>query len=99
MAKEEKCSESSNRVFGGRVWKTSWKLKVPNKIKVFGWRACHNILPTRANLAQKRIIQGNFVKFAKIVLNLEFMHYGLVEWHRMFGLGALYAYENALGSS
>ena len=44
---------------GGNVWKTLWKLKVPNKIKVFGWRACRNILPTQANLAQKQIIQDN----------------------------------------
>uniref|UniRef100_A0A7N2LK24 Reverse transcriptase zinc-binding domain-containing protein n=1 Tax=Quercus lobata TaxID=97700 RepID=A0A7N2LK24_QUELO len=44
---------------GGNVWKTLWKLKVPNKIKVFGWRACCNILPTQANLAQKWIIQDN----------------------------------------
>lgn len=41
------------------MWKTLWKLKVPNKIKVFGWRAYHNILPTHVNLAQKQIIQDN----------------------------------------
>ena len=41
------------------MWKTLWKLKVPNKIKVFGWRACCNILPTRVNLLKKRIIEDN----------------------------------------
>ena len=44
---------------GGRVWKVLWKLKVPNKIKVFGWRACCNILPTQVNLIRKRIIEDN----------------------------------------
>lgn len=32
------------------------KLQVLNKIKLFGWRACHEILPTWVNLAKQRII-------------------------------------------
>ena len=28
-----------------------WKSQLPNKIKVFGWRVCQDILPTRENLA------------------------------------------------
>lgn len=32
---------------------------MPKKIKVFGWRACQNILPTRANLARRRIIEDD----------------------------------------
>ena len=30
-----------------------------NKIKIFGWRACCNILPTRVNLSKKWIIEDN----------------------------------------
>ena len=52
-------TESSGGVMGGGVWKTLWKLKVPNKIKVFGWQACCSILPTRVNLSRKRIIVDN----------------------------------------
>lgn len=52
-------TESSGGVAGGKVWKTLWKLKVPNKIKVFGWWACCSILPTRVNLSKKRIIANN----------------------------------------
>ena len=44
---------------GGGVWKTLWKLKVLNKIKVFGWLACRSILPTRVNLSRKQIIADN----------------------------------------
>ncbi|XP_075659072.1 uncharacterized protein LOC142628932 [Castanea sativa] len=39
--------------------KVLWKLKVPTKIKVFGWRACCNILSTRINLTRKRIKEDN----------------------------------------
>ena len=58
-------TESSRGVVGGGVWKTLWKLKVPNKIKVFGWRACRNILPTRVNLSRKRIIEDNRCEVCK----------------------------------
>ena len=40
-------------------WDEIWKLRLPNKIKVFGWRACHEILPTSRNLTRKRIINDN----------------------------------------
>lgn len=30
-----------------------------NKIKIFGWRACQNILPTRDNLARRKIIEDD----------------------------------------
>ena len=36
-----------------------WKLRLPNKIKVFGWRACHDILPTCVNLTRRKIIHEN----------------------------------------
>lgn len=42
LAKEMDWAKCSKGVVGGNVW----KLKVPNKIKVFGWRACRNILPS-----------------------------------------------------
>jgi len=42
---------------GDLVWSTLWKLHIPNKLKVFGWRVCHDILPTRENLARKTIIE------------------------------------------
>ena len=29
---------------------------MPKKIKVFGWRACQNILPTRANLRRRKVM-------------------------------------------
>ena len=28
------------------IWSRIWKAKVPNKVKIFSWRACQNIFPT-----------------------------------------------------
>jgi ribonuclease HI len=41
---------------GSEVWKRLWRLNIPNAEKVFFWRACQNILPTRDNLVRKKII-------------------------------------------
>ena len=42
--------ESSNATCMKKFWKFTWQLRVPNKIRSFTWRACPNILPTKANL-------------------------------------------------
>ena len=59
VLKDGRGAESSNGSYGKRVWAALWKLKIPNKIKVFEWRACHDILPTRLNLTKRRIISDN----------------------------------------
>lgn len=46
----------SSRGVSQQVWKRIWHLHVPNKIKIFGWRACQDILPTRVNLGRRKII-------------------------------------------
>ena len=52
----ENIAESSRGCVGRRVWAALWKLQIPNKIKVFGWRACNDILPTKLNLSNQKII-------------------------------------------
>ena len=42
-----------------KICATIWKLKLPNKIKIFGWQACHDILPTTGNLIRRKVIQEN----------------------------------------
>ena len=37
------------------VWKKLWKLNIPPKVRMFTWRACSDILPTKVNLARKKI--------------------------------------------
>ncbi|KAL0412615.1 UNVERIFIED_CONTAM: putative mitochondrial protein [Sesamum radiatum] len=34
-------------------WRKLWQASLPNKIKVFIWRVCHNALPTGVNLAKR----------------------------------------------
>ena len=44
VLREENWVESSKDPIGQQVWRNLWKLQVPNKIKVFGWRAYQKIL-------------------------------------------------------
>ena len=59
IQKGEEWAENSSGCAGKQVWNALWKLHIPNKIKVFGWRACQEILPTRLNLAKQQIIHDN----------------------------------------
>ncbi|XP_030964215.1 uncharacterized protein LOC115985415 [Quercus lobata] len=49
---ESNLGESSRQGMNGALWSRIWQANVPNKIKIFSWRACLNILPTQANLQQ-----------------------------------------------
>ena len=43
---EKNLAEGSSSSPSNKVWERLWKLRIPNKIKVFAWRAGLNILPT-----------------------------------------------------
>jgi hypothetical protein len=47
--------ESSRGTGCSRIWKAIWSLHIPNSVKMFLWRACHDIIPTRVNLQKKGI--------------------------------------------
>ena len=65
--------ESSRGCAGRRVWTALWKFQIPNKIKVFGWRACNDILPTKLNLSKRRIIDDAMcpisMRFPKLAIH------------------------------
>lgn len=54
----ERNGEASQQGKGSDIWKVCWKLNVPNNIKMFVWRACHNLLPTKANLLKQKVINS-----------------------------------------
>uniref|UniRef100_A0A7N2R3V3 RNase H type-1 domain-containing protein n=1 Tax=Quercus lobata TaxID=97700 RepID=A0A7N2R3V3_QUELO len=79
MVREDNWAESSSGVVGQSVWKKFWKLKIPNKVKVFGWRACHNALPTGQNLMKRGVLEdiwaGSLVGVQKIAtLQVSFLN-------------------------
>jgi hypothetical protein len=51
----ECCSPTNN----SDIWKVIWYLRVPNPVKVFMWRACHNLLPTKLNLFKRKVVDFN----------------------------------------
>lgn len=38
-----------------KLWQKIWQLNLPNKIKVFTWKACNDILPVKTLLRSRRI--------------------------------------------
>lgn len=50
---------TSTGVYGSDVWKAIWNLRLPNPVKLFLWRACNNLLPTKENLHCRKIVDDN----------------------------------------
>ncbi|KAL5765128.1 hypothetical protein ACOSQ2_017722 [Xanthoceras sorbifolium] len=42
------------------IWKFIWNLPIPSKLKIFCWRICCNILPTKDLLCMRHIVASNF---------------------------------------
>ncbi|CAM8958980.1 unnamed protein product [Rhodiola kirilowii] len=45
--------EQSDMAETKRFWRSFWRLKVPHKLKIFGWRLYHDALPTLQNLERR----------------------------------------------
>jgi len=37
-------------------WKRLWTLNIPRAVQMFLWRGCHNILPTKEKLYQRKVV-------------------------------------------
>jgi hypothetical protein len=53
-------------------WKLLWGMKVPNSIKMFLWRACKDILPTKANLQKRGMALDPLCIFCKIEIEMTY---------------------------
>jgi hypothetical protein len=51
--------EGSNSQGSQDIWKLIWRLQVSNPTKTFLWRACSNILPTKVNLARRKVLDND----------------------------------------
>ncbi|KAL5766450.1 hypothetical protein ACOSP7_017067 [Xanthoceras sorbifolium] len=51
-------TSSSSSSVGSSWWKFLWSLNIPAKVRMFVWRACRNLLPTRSLLAARRVSVG-----------------------------------------
>ncbi|KAJ0096619.1 hypothetical protein Patl1_27305 [Pistacia atlantica] len=52
--------QSSSAANDNKKWKKLWKLPITNAEKLFLWKACQDILPTKCNLVKKRVIEEPF---------------------------------------
>lgn len=87
MKKRQKSGESSCVDRDDEQWKRIWQMDVPGKVKQYLIRkALNNILPTRANLHQKRIVENRMCQFATLRRRLLFMPSGIALPFQMFGL-------------
>uniref|UniRef100_A0A803QG04 Reverse transcriptase n=1 Tax=Cannabis sativa TaxID=3483 RepID=A0A803QG04_CANSA len=59
---------SSNTSFYNKWWKFFWNQKLPPKIKNFGWRTFHHILPTAFNLCRKKVVPSPSCSFCGCAL-------------------------------
>jgi hypothetical protein len=58
-----KCGSSSQPAVG-TDWKECWSLNVPNVVKLFLWKAFHNLLPTIVNLVKNRSYKRQFMSYS-----------------------------------
>jgi hypothetical protein len=56
MQQEQGCVASSNSPVGDKpIWKLIWKSQVPEKVRIFAWRAVHGALATEENKRRRGI--------------------------------------------
>ena len=74
---ELKWAECSSSQHLTSFWRCIWKMHMPNKVKVFAWRAYRNILPTKANLFTWKVTQDNVCEECRVAVESS----GHLFWH------------------
>ncbi|KAJ1431379.1 Ribonuclease H-like superfamily [Sesbania bispinosa] len=50
---------SSSNPVGLELWNQIWRIRTPQTVKVFLWKACHRIIPVKEELHRRRIARAN----------------------------------------
>ena len=58
MVHDGNSGEASNNQSNKLFWKIIWRLNIPNKVKSFAWCASKKIIPTKANLCHRKVIDN-----------------------------------------
>jgi hypothetical protein len=80
--------ESSTQAGKTEVWGRLWKLPIPNAEKIFLWRACHDILPTKERLYRRKVTKDALCPICLLRRRRVFTSCGAVPRQGMFGVGA-----------
>jgi hypothetical protein len=65
-SKIEECNgSSSNQNLSTQLWKRVWHVMRPPVVRVFLWKACSNILPTKLNLHKRGIVEDSLCPICK----------------------------------
>ncbi|RYR68791.1 hypothetical protein Ahy_A03g015257 [Arachis hypogaea] len=78
---------SSSAVFE-ELWGGIWNMKAPQKIKMFLWKAAHNIILVRANLKKKRLLTNSVCPICLQEEETEEHTLLLCEWTRAVWFGS-----------
>ena len=70
--------ESSEDDHIHHFWRKVWHLPIPHKVHHFGWRACHDALPTKANLRKRQIVQDDICDSCRMESESVGISYGAV---------------------
>jgi hypothetical protein len=70
---------SSKEVCDDMVWHSIWSLQAPPVVRHFCWKVCNNLLPTKSNLALKKLFLARNVLFASGIRRRWFIVYGVVQ--------------------
>ncbi|KAI8536635.1 hypothetical protein RHMOL_Rhmol10G0272400 [Rhododendron molle] len=82
---------------GVNLWRTIWKLKIPNKIKNFWWRVCRNGLATKENLFRRKCAQFNTCPICHLeVETIEHLLF-FFPWTRAVWFGCSIVFDGVIG--
>ena len=89
-----KASSSSSEGFKG-VWKGIWRIRAPNRVRHFMWRAVKDSLPTKMNLYQRHVVGDALCPLCdetqeSILHNLWYCEQAQVVWRSVRSFAPLY---------